>query len=152
MSFKRCADCFEVKSTDLFHKNSQQKDGLSCYCKKCSKIKNSIKYFKNSADHEFKLNKTLQASRQRAEKKNLEHTLTLEELKRLYPIDNKCPILGIELSWGFPKDTSPSLDRIDSNKGYTYDNCQIISNKANRIKSDSTLEELEAIVQYLKEI
>jgi hypothetical protein len=151
LDVKKCADCFEVKEKTFFHKAAAQKDGFSCYCKQCAKERNSKKYFQKHKDHEFKLNKTLKASKHRADKKGLEHTLTLEELKRLYPADNKCPILGYELSWGFPKDTSPSLDRIDSKKGYTYDNCQIISNKANRIKSDGTLEELEAIVNYLKE-
>jgi hypothetical protein len=34
---------------------------------------------------------------------------------------------------------------------YTYENCQIISNKANRIKSDATPTELELLVKYLKE-
>jgi hypothetical protein len=41
--------------------------------------------------------------------------------------------------------------RIDYSKGYTYDNCQVISNKANRIKNDATLEDLELLVNYLKE-
>ncbi len=148
---KRCADCEETKEISLFNKNAQQKDGYSCYCKDCSKIKNSNKYKKLSLEHSWKLRQTLRASKNRALKNNLEHTLTLEELEKLYPIDNKCPILGIDLFWGFPKDTSPSLDRIDSKKGYTYDNCQIISNRANRIKSDASFEELELVVKYLKE-
>ena len=149
---KTCADCGETKEISLFHKNSQQKDGYSCYCKLCSKNKNFNKYKKLSLDHEWKLKQTLRASKNRALKNNLEHTLTFEELNRLYPIDNKCPILNIELSWGFPKDNSPSLDRIDSLKGYTYENCQIISNRANRIKSDATIEELDLVVRYLKEL
>lgn len=148
---KCCADCGETKNYSLFHKNAQQKDGYSCYCKNCVIKRNQKKYFKASQDHEWKLKQTLRASKQRAEKNNLEHTLTLNDLKQLYPYDNKCPILGIDLCWGFPKDSSPSLDRIDSNKGYTYNNCQIISNRANRIKSDATVDELELVVKYLKE-
>jgi hypothetical protein len=62
------------------------------------------------------------------------------------------PNLNIELCWGFPKDSSPSLDRIDSKQGYTYENCQIISNRANRIKSDASVDELELVVKYLKEM
>lgn len=82
--------------------------------------------------------------------KGMEHNLTLADVKELYPVDGLCPVFGIKLEWGMPKKTSPSLDRIDSQKGYTYDNCQIISNKANVIKSDATLEELELLVNYLK--
>ena len=149
---KRCADCGETKNFSLFHKNAQQKDGYSCYCKSCAMQQNKNKYSKLSQDHEWKLKQTLRASKQRAAQNNLEHTLSLKDLQQLYPQDNKCPILNIELCWGFPKDTSPSLDRIDSTKGYTYENCQIISNRANRIKTDATIEELELVVNYLKEI
>lgn len=149
---KKCTKCKLELPTGSFNKNSQQKSGFSCYCKKCTKLKNKVKYTKLSSDHEWKLSQTLRASKVRAGVKGLEHTLTFEQLKLLYPIDNKCPIFGIELSWGFPKDNSPSLDRIDSSKGYTFENCQFISNKANRFKSDATLEELSMLVDYLKGI
>jgi hypothetical protein len=149
---KRCADCGEVKNFSFFHKNAQQKDGYNCYCKTCAADRNKNKYIKSCKNHEWKLKQTLKASKQRAEKNNLEHTLTLDDLKHLYPQDNKCPILNIDLCWGFPKDSSPSLDRINSKQGYTYENCQIISNRANRIKSDASVDELELVVKYLKEI
>ena len=37
---------------------------------------------------------------------------------------------------------SPSLDRIDSTKGYVPGNVWVISNKANRMKSNAAAEEL----------
>ncbi len=65
-----------------------------------------------------------------------------------------CPILGIKLKINNdgPTDESPSLDRIDSSKGYIKDNIRIISNRANRIKSDATFEELGLIYEDLKKI
>ena len=62
-----------------------------------------------------------------------------------------CPILGIELLIGnnHPKDNHPSLDRVVPNLGYVPGNVQIISNRANRIKNDSTVEELGKIYHYL---
>lgn len=65
-----------------------------------------------------------------------------------------CPILGIELiiSNNGPTDKSPSLDRIDSSKGYIKGNIRIISNRANRIKSDATYDELKLIYEDLKKI
>lgn len=149
---KRCATCGQIKEYDLFQKNSQQKDGYSCYCKVCTKISSKVKYEQNKENEEWLLQKMLNASRARANRKNLEHTITLEQLKMLYPCDNKCPVFGFDLAWGHPKWSSPSLDRIDSSRGYTYENCQIISNKANMLKNDATLEELELLVNYLKEI
>jgi hypothetical protein len=60
-------------------------------------------------------------------------------------IPEYCPILNIKLTTD-PKDKdSPnyySIDRIDSSKGYVKGNVQIISMKANKMKSKSTEEEL----------
>jgi len=148
---KKCACCQEEYSLNVFNKNCQQKDGYSCYCIFCTKDKNKEKYILNSQSHVWKLTQTLRASKERARRKNIENTLTLEELISIYPEDNFCPILGIKLSWGFPKESSPSLDRIDNTKGYFLENCQIISNRANELKSDASLQELELLVNYLKE-
>jgi len=58
-----------------------------------------------------------------------------------------CPIIGIPLFKGTRKkiDNSPTLDRIDNNLGYVLSNIQVISNKANIMKNDCTLQELEQI-------
>jgi hypothetical protein len=65
-----------------------------------------------------------------------------------------CPILGIKLKVNNngPTDESPSLDRIDSTKGYIKGNIRVISNRANRIKSDATYDELKLIYEDLKKI
>jgi len=71
----------------------------------------------------------------------------------LYPVDGKCPVFGFNLEFndaGF-RETSPSIDRIDSDKGYTKDNIQIISWKANRLKAYATVEDLEILVAFLKQ-
>jgi hypothetical protein len=63
-------------------------------------------------------------------------------------------LLGIPLFRAEGQDgarsNSPSLDRIDSSKGYTPDNIWVISNKANSIKSNATVEELETIAANLR--
>ena len=46
---------------------------------------------------------------------------------------------------------SPSLDRLDNNKGYTKENISVISYKANRIKNDASFEEIEKLYLWLKE-
>ncbi len=43
-----------------------------------------------------------------------------------------------------------SLDRIDNSKGYIPGNVAVISWRANLIKNSSTLEELEAVVAWLR--
>jgi hypothetical protein len=74
-------------------------------------------------------------------------------------IPDYCPVLGLKLNYdgvelgcsGWTRsDNSPSIDRIDSNKGYTKDNIQILSWRANRIKNDSTPEELRKLADYME--
>ena len=67
-----------------------------------------------------------------------------------------CPVLGIKLDYG-PKngrgtyqDNSPSFDRLRNDCGYTRGNVRIISMRANRIKSDATLADLEAVCLYVR--
>ncbi len=79
-------------------------------------------------------------------------------LETMY-IPRHCPALGMELNYngtgeiGYSRgEDSPSIDRLDSSKGYTIDNIHIISWRANRIKNDSTPEELLKIYNYIKQL
>jgi len=78
----------------------------------------------------------------RAKKNQLEFTLSPYDIK----IPERCPYLDIELKCfsGRPggEPCSPALDRIDSSKGYTPDNVQVISHLANMMKSSATKEQL----------
>ena len=88
------------------------------------------------------------AAKMRARRKGLCFSLTWEDCN----IPTYCPILGIKLEGhlGRLSDDSPSLDRIIPEKGYIKDNVWVISNRANRIKNDATLEELKQIVAALE--
>ena len=70
-------------------------------------------------------------------------------------IPEYCPLLGIKLNKhigeGKLHDNSPSLDKIIPELGYTKGNVWIISNKANRMKSNATIEELELLVRNLRD-
>lgn len=69
------------------------------------------------------------------------HQFNLKESDISVP--KECPILGIPIGFHLPGvDTSPSLDRIHNHLGYTKDNVQVISTRANTLKGDSTLHEL----------
>ncbi len=91
-------------------------------------------------------------AKKRAMKRGFDFDLEIEDIPE---IPKKCPILGIEIkvnTTNKPLNSSPSLDRIDNNKGYVKGNIQIISNRANRIKSDATIEELEKLIYFLKKV
>ena len=84
-----------------------------------------------------------------AKKRGIPFELTPLDLHYLsFPIT--CPILGIPLKYnrGTPQDDSYSIDRINSNKGYTVDNIIVVSWRANRLKSDSSIEEMNKIAAY----
>jgi len=84
----------------------------------------------------------------RAKQWNIPFDLELGDIK----IPDTCPCLGIPIRRGVGRieDGSPSVDRLDPNKGYTKDNIWIISNKANRSKNSCTLSELESLVAAVR--
>lgn len=165
---KQCCRCKEIKPVSFFTKNNAAKSKLASHCKKCDsaaskrqkekdpeKAKlNCRKYAATRRlDFKFRLQMLVNASKQRAVLKNREHSITVDDLLALWPTDGNCPVFGFPLqfnSGGF-RETSPSVDRIDSTRGYTLDNIQILSWKANRIKSYATVEELEAVVSFMKQ-
>ena len=93
----------------------------------------------------------LRNAKKRAKEKGLEFSLTLEDIH----IPDVCPLLGIPIQRNLngvgATPNSPTLDRIDPNKGYTKDNVWITSWRANKLKSDASLDELERLVTSLKQ-
>jgi hypothetical protein len=56
-------------------------------------------------------------------------------------IPQYCPYMGTAFVMG-DKNAAASLDRIDSTKGYTKDNVQVICYLANKMKNNATIEQL----------
>lgn len=86
-------------------------------------------------------------ARRRAKKAGVPFTITKEDLE----IPSHCPVLGIPIftsSQSGGNDNSPSLDRILPDKGYVRGNIIIISNRANRLKSDASIRELRDIASF----
>jgi len=93
----------------------------------------------------------------RARRKGIEFNITVEDVDTIWPYENVCPILGLELIPNIgntaPADNSPSLDRIDPNRGYVKGNIAIISYRANMIKSVAFgPEELRKVANWLEEV
>ena len=61
-------------------------------------------------------------------------------------------MFNTKLEFNVPKnsETSCEVDRIVPELGYVEGNVVWLSHRANRIKDDATLEELERIVEWLK--
>ena len=64
-----------------------------------------------------------------------------------------CPILGLKLKKNKGKsfsENSPSLDRIDPQKGYIKGNVQVISMHANRMKNNGNINEIQMVSNWVK--
>lgn len=92
-----------------------------------------------------------------ANKRGIEWTISKEYLLALMSNTFVCPVLNLPLDYncvgrgrGNPNPAKASLDRIDSSKGYEEGNVWIISWRANQIKNDATLDELEKLVLALR--
>jgi|SRR5882757_6827529 len=97
--------------------------GNNVQCKYCSKM-----YASN-----IRKNEPIKILIRDAKARKLELDITEEYLKDiLNKQDNKCAISGID----FTESNKPSLDRIDSNKGYLKGNVQLLLLQVNKMKSN----------------
>lgn len=169
---KCCLACGLSKPLTEFYR---KKERLRARCKECIKLENRNRWDSNAEryrathrewtrnnkehkaqqDKEYKLKLAtedkaramLYSTRYNSKKRGLEFSLTLKDIV----IPDTCPLLGIRLKKGQGKicPASPTLDRIDSTKGYVPGNVWVISHRANCIKNDSTPDELIHIGKLL---
>jgi hypothetical protein len=146
-----CKACLiKVKKAQTIKRAKARAEGKCITCA-INPAERGPRCFKCIAKHNLPLKtKIFRSARSRAKKANLEFNITEDDII----IPEFCPILGLKLCENVicAKPNSFSLDRIDSRKGYIKGNIHIISHRANAIKNDATIEELEKIVLYLKNI
>jgi len=91
-------------------------------------------------------------AKQRAQQKNIDFNIELSDIV----IPKVCPVLKapfeIATTGRGPGDFSPSLDRIIPELGYVKGNIEVISFKANRIKSDAGIEDVKSVLEYMETI
>jgi hypothetical protein len=84
----------------------------------------------------------------RADAAGIKFTLEILDIR----IPKICPLLGIPIRRNNKviSFNSPSIDRINNDLGYVKDNIWIISHKANAMKSNASLSELQTLVRNLE--
>lgn len=160
-SEKLCKVCNEVKNYKLFrklnyHAGWKDIDGNARYtnCKTCESNLFKERYIKDSVPQ------LLSNSKIRAKEFNVPFDLTTEYLREILPKDMICPIFKVKMTRsktsgrkGYRRDKyAPSIDRIFSDRGYVKGNVIIVSDIANRIKTDATIEELEITYLFYKDL
>ncbi len=113
-------------------------------CSECAKV-NKQKNSKKSMARRLKL---LHSAKYRCAKRGITFDITVDNIH----IPEYCPVMGIKIEPGGSgfSDNSPSIDRKDPSKGYTPDNIHVICWRANKLKSDATIEEIRAVLKYME--
>ena len=94
----------------------------------------------------------VRTARARAKRYGIPHTITAADV----PMPATCVVLGIPLftnpdrASNAPCDNSPSIDQIVPRLGYVPGNVRVISYRANRLKCNATLQEIELILADLR--
>ena len=125
----------------------------------CSHPAYKIGYTSKLKPNQFKkLYKHLHGVKRRAIKENIPYNLDIEYFidkdtkpdgqKTGYP--DYCPILGIKIDAKLGADHRPSFDKVIPEHGYLKGNVQIISYKANRLKSDMHIKDFRKFVEYIE--
>jgi len=163
--------CRVVKPLESYYKHKRHRDGHVRVCIPCQTAKGREYNRTHSEEKRISTIKWRKAhpvkylvnkARARCRRNGMEFNITADDL----PWPDVCPLLGIPVlpcganfgrgknkPWLGPRtftDGTASIDRIDSSKGYVRGNVWIISWKANQLKQDATLAQLESIVAGLK--
>lgn len=142
-SFK-CNLCLVILDVTKFHKDKTSTRGIQSYCIECSKIK-TINYYSKDCENKFwtKLYKDLKRN---AKTRNIEihEDITKKYLVELFKTQNgNCNLTNISMTTEFipykgrnKRIYNSSVDRIDSKKGYTIENIQLVCSIVNTMKWD----------------
>lgn len=114
-------------------------------CKKCKEHRRKLKLFQDIASKLYYNSTKSFNSRTNIQ----EYNLTKEYIQEILENQNyKCAYTGVELKIG-NKLTNPTIDRIDSSKGYIKGNIVICTEFANSAKNDLTLDEFKNQIKLL---
>ena len=153
---KHCSKCKQTKPLDMFPKDKKAKDGLYGYCKICNKENNA----KNHITPQGRANKLISNMHENKQGKRatMEKTITKNDILPILEA-GRCQLTDLPFDFTPADKTNtnpygPSLDRIDSQKGYTKENCRIVLSMVNfalgEHDDETALPILKALVKGLE--
>lgn len=137
--YRICTKCNSLKVHADFHKHSGCYLGINSVCKECRKPLSQQLYDNTSLEHRL-----WSAAKSRAKRNGREFSIAVSDVV----IPKLCPVLGEPIVYSSVY--APSIDRVDSSKGYTKDNIRVISKRANMLKNNATVHELESVIKYIR--
>lgn len=170
MTSQTCTTCQQEKPIEEFWKQPSKSGGYQAECKPCMRKRNNTWHATHRAQarvrnraawNNLRVNEPEYAlwknAKDRALRVGMEFSITVEDIV----IPKFCPVLGIKLESGLGRalgtgllrrDQAPSIDRINNAIGYVRGNILVVSFRANRIKSDAEVHELEAIARFYRSL
>ena len=159
---KQCTKCKQYKDKSLFSKQANSKDGLYAFCKECDKKraaeqKSQLIPFVKKMYNKIK-NRDAQRKRENriskeGEKGRHECQITWEQfldkfMDQYRAIGLTCPIKGIQMTHQHGKGKLPSnisVDRLDNDLPYNWENVIFMSLSANRAKNSLRVPDIVAL-------
>lgn len=156
-----CCICDKYLPLDNFNKsahNNEYRLGKDVRCKSC-RTKQSANS-RNSKLGDSRISRVIKErilnAKLRSNKKNVEFTITEDYVQELLEKQNgKCALSGIAMTFILGEGRVPtniSIDRKDTDLGYTKENIQLVCMAVNQMKSDMTetqlIEFCKSIVNY----
>lgn len=143
---KTCFCCKQPKSTTDFFKHSQTPDGLHSWCKVCCTEGNKRARAKINSTIEGRAKVFLQNAKKSAAKRQQTFSLTISDIVECWDTQkNFCAYSGRLMTLEAGKLNTVSIERIDSNIGYTPSNTILVCQAINRMKSDFKLDDFYAL-------
>jgi len=101
----------------------------------------------------YQIGRRIRKSRQTALKNNIPFNIDTDYLLSILPDPLICPALGIKMEWcSKDRNVLPSVDKIIPEKGYVKGNVVWVSMKANRYKTNASLDELNNLVTFYNQM
>lgn len=161
VSKKLCPSCETENPANIkyFIRSPRYEDNLKPLCIECTKREESAKnrprmkaYHEVKGKERIKVNPKpyfYRVAKGSAKSRGIPFTITLDDIP---DIPTHCPVFGspLEMDIGSHSPNAPSLDRIDTTKGYEPGNIEFISWRANYLKRNGTLEEFEQLVAHMR--
>lgn len=128
---KRCGLCQSDKPFGHFYAEAAKPDGLGSHCRQCKQQDSRERYASSS-----RASRMLRAARSRACRHGFELSIDLAWVEQRLEA-GVCEVSGIPfVTDALRHPFLPSLDRVDSSRGYTPDNCRAILWMLNAAKQE----------------
>jgi len=139
---KVCGKCGEPKPLSQFYSYARSSDGLQYQCKQCFGVLKKLWKQQNPAKS------LLTYAIHNGKKRGFNCTLTLEWVEQR--LAGVCEVTGLPFVLGHRRHAfMPSIDRIDSSKPYTPENCRVVLWIINSAKNDLEEDDFQSALRQV---